>query len=692
MSDYLKNNMNSEPEAQSRFQPRLLLTGAIIMVCTAVVWTHWPALSAQAMSFDDDQYLTQNLLVQTPGWPSAKRFLTEIFEPSTVGGYYQPLTMISLMADYASGGRPDNLMPFHRTSLVLHAANTALIIILLYLLFGRVWIAAGIGLLFGVHPMTVEPITWVGDRKTLLAALFALWCLILHVCYVKKNGRLYYLGSLLMYLFAVMSKPTAIPVPALMLLIDIWPLGRRGKRIFTEKIPFFATMFVFAIITYISQGRTAGVELAGGYGPAKILSVLCYSITFYFHKIIWPVNLTSQYPPARLELTNPVIAASVIGVIISIVILITSLRWTRALFVGCFFFLVGLLPTIQIFRFSYVFTSDKYAYLPVVGLLMLLALLLKRLSAKPIVRTVAVIIVLLLATAEAGATRRYLVYWRDTTSLCERMLSLAPDAAAIHDMLGRALAGEGRIEEAMEHYRRALELEPDDALTYSNLGIALAAQGKMDEAIGCFERSIQIYPAFAEAYNNLGLAFAAQKKYERAVESYQKAIRAKPVLFHAYNNLGLAMKSQGKFDEAVDCFRQALAIKKDYAAAYYNLANTLWVTGKADEAIEYFRQAVESSPNDPVVLNGLADALTRHPDTKKRNVSQAINLAERAVRLTGYQDPEMLETLAAAYAADGRFAIAASTAQKGLELASAAHAEELVQRLQKKMSFYKSAP
>jgi len=152
---------------------KLALNIAIIVaVCVIVLVVHWPALSAKAVSFDDDTYVTNNLLVQNPGWASANRFLTEVFSPSTVGGYYQPLAMISLMFDDAVGGRTDNLMPFHRTSIALHVANTVLIIVLLYLLFGNIWLAAAAGLLFGVHPMTVESIAWVTERKTLLAAFF----------------------------------------------------------------------------------------------------------------------------------------------------------------------------------------------------------------------------------------------------------------------------------------------------------------------------------------------------------------------------------------------------------------------------------------------------------------------------------------------------------------------------------------
>jgi len=183
-------------EAGDLSQPSASRTGLLaaltVLVGQLVIFAHWPSLSARALMFDDEQYLTENYLVQNPSLESAGRFLAEVSKPSTVRGYYQPLTMISLMVDCALGGRPDNLRQFHRTSLALHVMNTMLVIVLLYLLFDQAWSAAVVGLLFGLHPLTAEPVPWVGERKTLLAAFFALWCLILYVRYARKsNWRLY---------------------------------------------------------------------------------------------------------------------------------------------------------------------------------------------------------------------------------------------------------------------------------------------------------------------------------------------------------------------------------------------------------------------------------------------------------------------------------------------------------------------
>ncbi len=641
-----------------------LLTVLIIIVCAAVLAIHWPALSAQALSFDDGQYLTENVLVQKPGWASARRFLSETLEPSTVRGYYQPLAMISLMADYALGGRADNLMPFHRTSLALHIANTTLIIVLLYLLFGQVWIAAAVGLLFGVHPMTVESIPWVGERKTLLAAFFSLWCLILYVRYARKSTRQLYLGCLAMYVLALLSKPTSTPLPVLMLLLDFWPLNRLNKTTVLEKIPLFIIGAASSIITYISQSRTVVAVLPGKHNPAYVPLVLCHNIIFYLYKIIWPANLSSHYPfPKPIGLANPMVLAGVIGTCILIALLVISLRWTRGLLIGWLFFFLAILPTMQIVGFSDVIASDKFAYLPSVGLLLILASFLGWLFSDGIIKKLpasqiaAVIIVVIIAGAESVGTRHYLANWRDTATLSRYMLTLTPDVASIHNMLGVALKSQGRTDEALRHLHRAVELNPNYAEPYYNLGNTMKAQGKLDQAIACYQQALQLRPDFAQAHYNLANA-----------------------LF-----------SQGKLDEAISHYQQALQINPHSIETHNNLANILAAQGKLDEAISHFRQALKIEPDCLASLNNLAWILATHPDPKMRDGAQAVALAEHATKLTKYHDPAALQILAAAYAAAGQFNLAVTTAQNAETLASSAGNNELANQIRSQLNFYRQS-
>jgi Flp pilus assembly protein TadD len=771
---------------------------------------YWPALSARALSFDDNQYLTDNMLVQNPSFMSVKRFLFEVLKPSTVKGYYQPLTMISLMLDSAVGGGPDNLRQYHRTSLALHIINTALIIVLLYLLFGRPWAAAAAGLLFGVHPLTVEPIPWAGERKTLLATFFALWCLVFYVNYVRKNNRKFYWGGMLTYILALMSKPTTVALPVVMLLMDYWPLGRKLKfknqnsklrnciSFILEKIPFFAVGGVSAIITYISQSRTALAVLPSQYNPGIVPKILCHNIIFYLYKIIWPANLSSHYAlPKEWGFANPMMLAGVVGTGILIALLVISLLWTRAALTGWLIFFVAIFPAMGVIGYTNVIASDKFVYLPSVGLLMILAAFLSRLcGADSIVRPtkqciVTMSVVLILSGAEAFATRRYLVYWRDSVSLFRNMERITPDDALVLNMLGFSLQTEGKLDEAISYYQQAIKAEPNEAGIYYNMGNALRSKGRLDEAVSYYYRSLQVNPDYAEPHNNLGnvllaqgkfdealkqyleaekiepdypdiqynlgnmflsagnfddavshyrralqlrprdaeahyklgKAFQSQGRYDEAMSQFYEALRHRPdyaeahkeiadllsslgnldlAVTHYYqalhtepnnadilNNLGIALGTQNKFNEAIKHFRKVLELKPDNAEAYNNLGIALEQTGGFDEAIDCYRKAMQLKPDWPLPMNGLAKILATHPDVNKRNVAEAISLAERGAELTKHQNAVVLDTLATAYAAAGQFDKAAATAKKALSSALAQQNKVLAERIRQQMENYK---
>jgi tetratricopeptide (TPR) repeat protein len=640
----------------------VLLAILITSVCATVVAVHWPVLSAQALSFDDDQYLTNNLLIRNPGWSSAWIFLSEVFTPSTVGGYYQPLTMISLMVDYSLGGRVDNLMPFHRTSLILHAANTALIIVLLYLLFGSPWVAAAVGLLFGLHPMTVEPIPWVGERKTLLAAFFALWSLVFYIRYAKsaadrnlslanRRNLWLYIGCFFFYLFALMSKPTSTPLPALMLLLDFWPLNRLKWRTVLEKIPFFALGAIFAVVTYISQTLTARTILPSEYGAIHIPLILCHNAIFYLYKIIWPPNFPTHYAfPKPLSLSNHMVLAGVIGTCILIPLLLLSLRWTRAVLVGWLFFFIAIFPAMGVIGFTNVIASDKFAYMPSLGILIILAAFLcavrskiTNLKSRITVVALTVLLVLAGAFAESTATRRTITYWHDSTRLFQRLLLTDPNSVPLHNNLGNALQAEGKLDEAINEfykviriepgrasgyfnmanalqakglsteaiarYRQALQLKKDDAETYNNLAIALQSQGNLQEAMQCYNQVLKLKPRSERAHYNLGMIFQSQGRLEEAGGHFAEAVRIDPSDAEAHFKLGVVFQAQGKFTDALSEYRKAVSIDPTLAEAHNNLAMLLVQAGQIDDAIDHYRAALAAKPNDAAAHNNLASAL-----------------------------------------------------------------------------------
>jgi len=523
------------------------LTALALLVALAVAFAHWPVLDAKALTFDDGEYLTNNPLVQHPSWVSVRRFMTEVFAPSTVRGYYQPLTMISLMLDCAAGGGPGNLLPFHRTSLILHLANTILIVILLYRLLGNVWVAAMTGLLFGVHPMTVEPIAWVGDRKTTLAAFFALWSILWYTSYARGPRTLTYGLCIVCYVLALMSKPTTTLLPGAMLLLDFWPLRRLSVHSVLEKVPFGIIAAISAVITVTSQGNTAPVGLPTEGSTVPMLLGLCHNIIFYPCKMLWPVGLTSMYiKPDSMSLANPMLLAMVTGTVALAAVLLISLRWTRALLTGWLIFLSIVLPTAGGIGFTVVIASDKYAYLPAIGLLLVLAWLLDRLAgdpakARPTWRPVGIGVgVLMVAGLLIIGTRQYLQEWETTERHEFYMLRLAPNSPCTHVGCGNALKDKGEHARSFFHYSKAIELKPDYALAYNNRGNASREMGNLSQAIHDYTKAIELQPDFAGAYYNRANAYNTRGDYREAISDHTKAIELRPDFMDAYNNRAIA--------------------------------------------------------------------------------------------------------------------------------------------------------
>ncbi len=372
------------------FKNALLAAGVVAIAAAAIFGA---AINCKGTCFDDYQYVGDNALVKSPSLASAQVFLTEVIRPSTVHGYYQPLAMISLMLDCGMGARLNNPWIFHATSIALHAASSALVAILLYLLLGNAPVAALAGLLFAAHPMSVDVVAWVAERKTGLATFFALLSLIFYALYARRQPvssqsrpaggptssarrwtNLPWM-SLVFFMLAVMSKPTTVMLPLAFLLVDYWPLRRVQKMAFLEKIPMLAVMLASGIITLVSQKLSSNI-LAPQADWGHRLLVMPYDLVFYPIKMAWPAGLTPHYIfPDPMALSNPVVLASLLGSIGLLALLAYSLKWTRVAAVGGAVFIVLIFPALGIVGFNDTPASNKFIYLPVIGLLAPLAAL-----------------------------------------------------------------------------------------------------------------------------------------------------------------------------------------------------------------------------------------------------------------------------------------------------------------------------
>ena len=635
------DQVDSEAEldhAPSGVFSRALPIILVLVVAAAVVGIYWPVLSTQALSLDDRQYLVDNALVKQPSLESVGRFFGELWQPSTVRGYYQPLAMISLMADCALGGGSDNLQPFRTTALCLHVLNSLLVVLFVYVLFGQLGPAAAVGLLFGVHPLTVESVAWLAQRKTLLGTFFALWSFILYIRYTRRQGRPAYGASLGMYVLALLAKPTTIMLPLAMLVLDYWPLRRLSRRCLLEKLPFFIVGACSAVVTFISQSQTAGTALPTEDVMLRVPLVLCHNVVFYLHKFVWPVHLAVHYSyPDPLSLSHSMVLAGVVGTILLIIVLLLSLRWTRAFLAGSALFYVVIFPALGVVGFMEAVAGDRFAYLPAIGVLLPLAWLVSvgwggkpRSGGVVVRRVVLVALVLVVASAEGRATRRYLAHWQDTEEHFRYMIAATPNAPMLRYGLGYCLQGKGDLDGAIGEYREALRLRPGFADVHHDLGVALHDQGKIGEAISSYRKALEISPDLRAARRHLALAFDAEGEIHDAIEQYglalaldeadadthnrlaqalvntgkieqamthfASAIRLRSDFVEARNGLGVALDSVGRLEEARQQYREALRIDPEYSEAHNSLANTLLKMGRQGEALQHYRQALEIKP------------------------------------------------------------------------------------------------
>ena len=585
----------------------------LISLCFAVavitLLTHWPALSSNAFSFDDEQYLLENKLVKNPSLPAAGKFLSEVLYPSTVRGYYQPLAMISLMADYAIGARADNLTQFRITSLALHIAVTILIIIFLYKLFANPWAAAAAALIFGLHPMTVESIPWLSERKTVLAAFFALWSLILYISYARNNKKSAYILCAIFFVLALLSKPTTVPLPLLMLLLDFWPLNRLSKKAVLEKIPLLAISFASAIVTFLSQRNTAEVIMPSQQGPLYIPLIVTHNIIFYLRKFILPIDMSAFYPfPSPFTIANPLLLICVIATILLLVGLIISLRWTKAVMTGWLFFFLAVFPTLGIIGFHPVIAADRHAYLPMLGFLLPIAALLTFILRIKSRIFPAFAIIALICVGQFVGTRLYYANWRDTVSHYNYMLSRCPDYSTLHNNLAIALTDLGRADEAIAHYITSLKIEEDSHEVHNNLGNALLNKGQIDEAIKHFNRAIELtdhralhrnsLPGFAEAHYNLGNALKMKNQFQQAIVHFKRALQLTPEDADTHQNLGVALAGLGKYEDAIKCYNKSIELNPDNVIAHGQLGLALAAVNKIDGAIKEFRFVLSQRPDD----------------------------------------------------------------------------------------------
>ncbi len=594
---------------------RRLLFAGVLALATLILYQ--PVLHYQFLNYDDNEYVTENSHVQAGlTWGNVGWAFTT-FHASN----WHPLTWISHMADYQLFG--PHAGGHHYSNVLFHAANAVLLFLLLERATQAFWRSLIVAGLFALHPLNVETVAWIAERKSLLSALFSFLTVAAYGWYAAAPNSRRYGVMAAAFALALMSKPMAVALPLILLLLDYWPLGRLGfdeqgiaagspgganwKRkswlLVLEKTPLFVMSAASAWVTLLAQKSGGSVAVSTALPLAVRLKNAAVSYVMYIEKAFWPARLAVFYPHPANSLTwwKTVVAVAILG---GITFLAAKLRRRRYVLVGWLAFLVMLVPVIGIVQVGRQAMADRYAYLPLIGLFILVvwgtAELSERLVIAPGLRAAAAVAVLV---AMASATSLALPYWRDSVTLLTRARQLAsiPDPE-IEESLGQALDLAGRPDEALQHFMAARELNSRDPLPHYNIGTSFLRQGKVPDAIREFQDALRYSsdPAVTQsAFNNLGYCYLVAGNYAEAERSYTAALAIDSAHYNSLLGRGQALYKQGKYTQAAQDFARALTIKP------------------RPDLYLWWGEALEGEGNLQAALSAYSDALRLDPGLRE---------------------------------------------------------------------------
>jgi tetratricopeptide (TPR) repeat protein len=527
----------------------------------------------------------------------------------------------------------------HLTSLLIHGLNVLLLFGLLQRWTGALWRSFFVAALFALHPLNVESVAWVAERKNVLSTLFWLLTLGAYVHYVRAPHWKRYLAVVFLFVLGLMAKPMLVTLPCVLLLLDYWPLGRldfswsefrqKGSELLLEKSPLFALSVASGVLAIYAEHQLGALPSLQALPLDVRVSNALTSLVAYLGKMVWPTDLAVFYPhpEAVLPLGQMVLAILVLSTL-SVLVLWRAASYPYLL-VGWLWYLGTLLPVsglIQVGRFS---MADRYMYVPLIGLFILLVWSFTQwVNDSPIRKAFGIGAGVLLLLALSTNTRLQVAHWQNSIALFEHAIRSTQDNDLIHNNLGTTFLEAGEIDKGIEQLSIALEIKPESPEVLYNLGTALRQKGNLDGAARYFSEALDLKPDLADAHNNLGIICMARGDGEKAIQHFSKALEIDSQLFEAHNNLGTLLLGQGQIEEAIRHFSQSLLLHPDQATAHNNLGAALDLQGRSKEAIAHYHRALELAPSSYMTHNNLGKMFMEMGDLEKaaRHFSKVIEI------------------------------------------------------------------
>jgi protein O-mannosyl-transferase len=640
--------MNNKLTKYSSFWIFLALTLAIAAVYCQVG-------SYDFVNYDDGEYVYTNLNIQ-------KGFTCDALKWAFTTNYaanWHPLTWFSHILDWQLYG--SNAGGHHITNLIFHIANALLLFIVLRQMTSALWPSAFVAALFALHPLHVESVAWISERKDVLSTFFWMLTMWAWLQYIIHRGKARYILTLLMFSLGLLSKPMLVTLPFVLLLLDYWPLERFGKlkfyRLILEKIPLFFLTVISSVVTFLVQKNWGAVSRLTDLNFMVRLGNVFVSYVKYIEKMFWPVGLVYFYPhPGRnISILYPIISAGLL--LAATVLVIRYAKNHRYLLTGWFWYIGTLVPVVGIIQVGDQAMAERYSYMTLTGLFIIIAwgvseMLVNWRYRKFILTASSFIILLILAVCSNIQSG----YWKDSMSL----------------------------------YTHALKVSNLNYKAHFNMAVTLRDMDKYDEAAEEFRKCIQLKPDAPLALNGLGIIFGRQGRFAQAGEYFMRALNIDPNLEEALINFGYVLTNQGKLDDAAVKFEESLRINPESALAHYHLGQILAQMGKNNEAVAHLEKTVYLKSDWVEPMNELAWILASSDKAETRNPERAVKLAQRVCELTDYKRPEFLDTLAVAYAASGDFSKAIETTEKALQLCRSSDQEMLKKELESRRALYEA--
>lgn len=686
-------------------EPKLAFWRDLPIVTALVVLTlalYWRVGHFDFINFDDPGYVTDAARVQMGlSWKSiAWAFTTRAM------ANWHPLTWISYMADVdLLGGRPGVM---HLENAVFHAINSALLFILLFKMTGQRWPSAWAGALFAWHPLHVESVAWISERKDVLSTFFMLLSMIFYVRYVRAPRLLRYGAVTLFFALGLLCKPMIVTLPFVLLLLDFWPLRRlsdpsmaaprilsRNPRnaLIIEKLPLFFFAALGSMATYWVQ--SVGHAMASTHAMSLQLRLANATVSYvdYLQQTLIPRGLAIFYPhpgnlgAGHINFTRVMFCAGILTILS--LIAIASRRAMPWILVGWLWYLGTLVPVIGFVQVGAQGRADRYTYIPLIGIFVVVGWSgawfaqrgTKYKAAMGTLGTAFCVAMMIVAWQQIG-------YWRDSETVLRHAIDVVPDNYIAHANLGEIFDVRHDTKNAEDEYNAVLKIKPNNPIALADLAIHAAERGDHSQALDYYERSLSGDSTSASTFNNYGNLLSNIGRHDDAVRAFKRALTLDPDGPKIYHNYALDLARQGKVGEAIPLWEKAIELKPGYTEAHYGLAQALLLAKNDRQAIAEFKAALATAPNRVDILAQLAWVLSTHSKAEFRDGPEGLRLAQRACELSNNKDALALDSLAAAQARVGQYSPAVQTAQLALALAAQQNLSDLWQQIARRISLY----